>query len=160
LRLDEHRIHQLFELSLLLKGAHALLECAGGVLLWAVSTERIVLWVNWLTMQELIEDPHDFVATHLLELAQRFTVSTKNFYAFYLLSHGVVQVFLVAGLLLGKLWAYPASLLALGLFILYQVYRFSYTHSPGLVALTLFDLLVIVLIWHEYRVVRRHLAAR
>jgi uncharacterized membrane protein len=160
LRLDEHRIHQFFQLSLVLKGAHALVECAGGVLLWVISTKTIVGWVNWLSMQELIEDPHDFVATHLLEMAQHFTVGTKNFYTYYLVSHGLVKIVLIAGLLMEKLWAYPASLVVLGLFILYQVYRFSYTHSLGLVALTLFDLLVLVLIWHEYRLVRRHLAAR
>lgn len=143
-----------------MKGAHALVDCAGGLLLWAVSTETIVGWVNSLTQDELVENPNDFLASHLLALARDFSVSAKNFYAFYLLTHGVAQAFLVAGLLLGKLWAYPASLLALGLFILYQAYRFSYTHSLGLVALTLFDLLVIVLIWHEYRLLRRHLAAR
>jgi uncharacterized membrane protein len=160
LRLDEPRIHRLFQLSILLKGAHALVECAGGLLLAIVSTATIYGWVDWLTQGELLEDPHDFVATHLLDMAQRFSVNTKNFYAFYLLSHGLVQVFLVAGLLREKLWAYPASLVVLGLFILYQIYRFSYTHALGLVGLTLFDILVIVLIWHEYRVMRRHLARR
>jgi uncharacterized membrane protein len=160
LRLDEHRIHQLFQLSVLLKGAHALIECASGVLLAVVSTQTIVGWVDWLTQDELSEDPHDFVAAHLSAMAQHFTVSSKNFYSFYLVSHGLVKVVLVVGLLKEKLWAYPVSLAVLGVFILYQVYRFSYTHSPGLVALTLFDILVIALIWHEYRLVRRHLAGR
>ncbi|HVH75143.1 MAG TPA: DUF2127 domain-containing protein [Stellaceae bacterium] len=160
MRLDEHRIHRLFQLSVLLKGAHALVECAGGVLLAVVSTQTIVGWVIWLTQDELSEDPHDFVAAHLSAMAQHFTVSSKNFYTFYLVSHGLVKVVLVVGLLMEKLWAYPASLAVLGVFILYQVYRFSYTHSPGLVALTLFDILVIALIWHEYRLVRRHLAGR
>ena len=67
---------------------------------------------------------------------------------------------LVIGLLKNKLWAYPASLIALGLFVLYQLYRFSYTHGAGLIVLTVFDLLVMSLIWHEYRLVRRHLSAR
>jgi len=160
LRLDEHRIHRLFQLSVLLKGAHALIECASGVLLAVVSTQTIVGWVDWLTQDELSEDPHDFVATHLSAMAQHFTVSSKNFYTFYLVSHGLVKVVLVVGLLKEKLWAYPVSLAVLGVFILYQVYRFSYTHSAGLVALTLFDILVIALIWHEYRLVRRHLAGR
>jgi uncharacterized membrane protein len=105
----------------------------------------------------LIEDPQDFVATHLLNMAQGFSVSTKNFYVFYLLSHGVVKLFLVAGLLKNKVWAYPASLVVLAVFIAYQIYRFTYTQSPGLVLLTIFDLLVMYLIWHEYQLVRRHL---
>ena len=121
-----------------------------------VSTGAIVALVNRLTQEELIEDPHDFVATHLLVLAQNFSVSSQHFYAFYLLSHGLVKIFLVIGLLANKLWSYPASLAVMSVFILYQLYRFFYTRSLGLIVLTVFDLIVMVLIWHEYRLLRRH----
>jgi uncharacterized membrane protein len=155
--MDERRIHQLFKISVLLKGAHALIECIGGLALAFVSTSAITNLIKSLTQDELIEDPKDFVGTHLLSMAQNFTVSTQHFYAFYLLSHGAIKVFLVIGLLRGKFWAYPVSLVVLGLFIAYQLYRFSYTHGFGLIVLTAFDLLVMGLIWHEYRLVRRHL---
>jgi uncharacterized membrane protein len=155
--MNERRIHQIFEISILLKGTHALIECIGGLVLAFVSTSAITGLVNSLTQDELIEDPNDFVGTHLLDLAQNFTLSTQHFYAFYLLSHGIVKVFLVIGLLRNKLWAYPASLVVLGLFIVYQLYRFSYTHGFGLIVLTVFDVFVMGLIWHEYRLVRRHL---
>jgi uncharacterized membrane protein len=158
--MNERRVHQIFEISVLLKGAHALIECIGGLVLAFISTDAIKGLVNALTQDELIEDPNDFVAGHLLSLAQDFTVSTQRFYAFYLLSHGVIKMFLVAGLLRNKLWAYPASLIVLGLFIVYQLYRFSYTHGAGLIVLTVCDVLVMGLIWHEYRLVSRHLASR
>jgi uncharacterized membrane protein len=154
--MNERRIHQMFEVSVLLKGAHALIECMGGLSLAFVSTGAIAALVNTLTQEELIEDPHDFVATHLLVLAQNFSVSSQHFYAFYLLSHGLVKIFLVIGLLANKLWSYPASLAVMSLFILYQLYRFFYTRSLGLIVLTVFDLIVMVLIWHEYRLLRRH----
>lgn len=155
--MNEHRIHQIFELSVLLKGAHAVLECVGGVALALVSTGTIRALGNALTKEELTEDPRDFIATHLLALAQNLSVGTKYFYAFYLLSHGVVKLLLVIALLRNKLWAYPASLIVFGLFIIYQLYRFSYTHGAGLIVLTVFDILVIGLIWHEYGLMRRHL---
>jgi uncharacterized membrane protein len=154
--MNERRVHQLFEISVLLKGAHALIECVAGLALALVSTSTIVSLINRLTQDELVEDPHDFVATHLMNLAGNFSVSSRNFYAFYLLSHGLVKIALVIGLLRSKLWAYPASLIVLGLFIVYQVYRFTYTQSVGLIALTLFDVIVMALIWHEYRLMRRH----
>jgi len=132
-----------------------MIECVGGITLALVSTTRIADIVNALTQEELIEDQNDFVAIHLLVWAQNFSIGTKNFYAFYLLSHGVVKLLLVIGLLRNKLWSYPASLVVLGLFIVYQAYRFSYTRGVGLVVLTVFDLLVMGLIWHEYRLVRR-----
>jgi uncharacterized membrane protein len=157
---QERRIHQIFEVSILLKGAHALIECACGIALAFVSTSAIVRLVNRLTLEKLVQDPQDFIATHLLGWAQTFSVQAQHFYAFYLLSHGAVKLLLVAGLLKGKHWAYPASLAVLGLFIAYQLYRYSYTHSAGLIVLTLFDVIVIGLIWHEYRLVRRHLPVR
>jgi uncharacterized membrane protein len=158
--MNERRIHQIFEISVLLKGAHALIECIGGLVLAFVSTSAIASLVNALTQEELIKDPNDFVARHLLSLAQDFTVSTQHFYAFYLLSHGLIKVFLVIGLLKNKLWAYPISLVILGLFIVYQLYRFSNTYGVGLIVLTVFDVIVMGLIWHEYRLVHRHLASR
>jgi uncharacterized membrane protein len=158
--MNERRVHQIFEISVLLKGVHALVECIGGLVLTFVSTSAITSLVNTLTQEELIEDPNDFVAAHLLSLAQNFTVSAQRFYAFYLISHGVIKVFLVAGLLSNRVWAYPVSLVVLGLFIVYQLYRFSYTHGVGLIMLTVIDVIVMGLIWHEYRLVRRHLTSR
>ena len=156
--MNEHRIHQIFQASVLLKGAHALIECLGGIALALVSTSSIANFVNAITQDELIKDPNDFVATHLLTMAHNFSVQTQqHFYAFYLLSHGIVKVALVVGLLREKLWAYPASLIVLTLFVLYQLYRFSYTHGLGLIVLTLFDIVVMGLIWHEYGLMRRHL---
>ena len=155
--MNERRLHQIFQVSVLLKGAHALIECAGGVALGLVSTNAIAKLVNRLTQQELIEDPQDLIATHLLAWAQSFSVSAKAFYAFYLLSHGAVKILLVVGLLRSARWSYPAALIVLGLFVIYQTYRVSYTHSIGLIALSVFDVFVMGLIWHEYNLFRRHL---
>ena len=149
--MNEQKIHRIFEISVLLKGAHALLEIVGGIALYLISTDTVANLVKLLTQEELIEDPNDYVATHLLTMAQHFSVESKSFYAFYLLSHGLIKLLLVVGLLRERIWSYPASLVALGAFIVYQLYRFSYTHSPGLIALTIFDLFVIWLVWHEWR---------
>ena len=152
--MNEKRIHLIFEISVLLKGAHALVEFAGGLALALIDANWIKSTVNAMTQDELVEDPHDFLATHLMDFAQSFTVSAEHFYAFYLMSHGLVKLALVAGLLRNKLWAYPAALVALALFIVYQVYRYSYTQSTGLIVLTVFDLFFMWLIWHEYRLRR------
>ena len=158
--MNEHRIHQIFAISVLLKGAHAVLECIGGIALAVVTTQSIADLVNALTQEELTEDPQDFVATHLLHMAQDFTVGTQRFYAFYLLSHGILKLFLVVCLLRRRLWAYPVSLVVFALFFLYQLYRYSYTHGVGLIALTVLDLIVMGLVWHEYRLLRRSWALK
>lgn len=154
--MNERRIHQAFEISVLLKGAHALIETVGGLALFFIANDTILRMVRLMTQHELTEDPADFLATHALHLAQGFSIDTQRFYAVYLLSHGVVKLALVVGLLRGKLWAYPASLVVLALFIAYQLYRYSTHGGVGLIVLTLFDILVGALVWHEYRLVRRH----
>ena len=48
------------------------MECVGGLALALVTTASIAGWVNRLTQDELIEDPQDFIATHLSNMAQEF----------------------------------------------------------------------------------------
>jgi uncharacterized membrane protein len=157
--MNEQRIHEVFQASILLKGAYALIECMSGVLLALISTDTIFNAVNWLTHGELSRDPDDFIANHLLNWALNLSVGTKQFYAFYLMVHGAVKILVVLGLLRGKLWSYPVALVVIGLFIAYQIYRYSITHGVGFIVLSVFDLFVIVLVWHEYRLARRHLPA-
>ena len=156
--MNERRIHQIFEISLLLKGVHALLECVGGLVLTIVANQSIIHAIEIITQDDVIESHGDALSRHLLEFSQSLTTGTQHFYAIYLLSHGAIKIILVVGLLKGWLWAYPASLAVLTVFIGYQLYRFSHTHGVGLILLTVFDVVVMGLIWHEYRLMRRHFA--
>jgi uncharacterized membrane protein len=145
----EHNIHTVFVWSVVLKGINAFIEIALGVLL--LFTGEVIHIVSFLVQGELIEDPTDFFATHAANFLPYLATNTGLFASFYLLSHGLIKGFLVVGLLRDKLWAYPASIVFLVLFIAYQILRFTYTHSPFLVVLTIFDMVVIWLVWHEYR---------
>ena len=141
--MQEKRIHQVFVVSVALKGIHALIEIAAGLVLYLVSSDAIARWLDEV-------DPHAWIGRY-------FPLSEQNFYAIYLLSHGIVKSVLVVGLLREKLWAYPASFAVFGAFIAYQLYRFSFTHDVGLILLSIFDLFVIYLAVHEYRLLRKHL---
>ena len=155
--MQEKTIHQIFVGSVLFKGVHALIEIVGGAALYLVSTGTIVSAIDRWSYDELIEDHDDWVANHLLAFAQHFSVAEHHFYAFYLLSHGIIKAILVIGLLKEKLWAYPASFAVFGFFIAYQLYRYSFTHDFALILLSIFDLFVIYLAVHEYRLLRKHL---
>jgi uncharacterized membrane protein len=154
---QEKRIHQIFVVSVAAKGIHALIEIIGGLALYLTSTQTILGWIDRFSQGELTEDPNDWVATKAVEFGQHFSVEQHHFYAFYLLSHGVVKAILVVGLLKEKLWAYPASFAVFGAFIAYQLYRYSFTHDFSLILLSIFDLFVIALAVHEYRLLRKHL---
>jgi uncharacterized membrane protein len=143
-------LDQTFEVGIILKGLDGVLEVVGGLLL-VVSPATIDRVVTSLTQHELSEDPHDFVATHLLKTAHGLTGSAVLFGAAYLLSHGMVKVVLVAALLNNQLWAYPWMIGFLGVFIAYQLYRLSFQPSVGLTALTIFDAAIAWLTYREYR---------
>jgi uncharacterized membrane protein len=144
-------LDQTFEVGIILKGLDGLLEVIGGLLLLVVSPATIDRIVTSLTQHELSEDPHDFVATHLLRTAHGLTGSAVLFGAVYLLAHGLVKVVLVAALLKNQLWAYPWTIAFLGVFIVYQLYRLSFQPSAGLTALTSFDAVIAWLTYWEYR---------
>ena len=148
----EKRIHQVFEASILAKGAFAIGEILGGLALALVGVGTIYRLAVLVTQSELLEDPADPIARFILDAADHLSADGKTFAALYLLSHGVIKLALIIALLRGKLWAYPASLVVFSLFIAYQIYRFTYTHSVGLVILSVFDLVVLWLVWHEWRV--------
>ena len=138
-----------FRVSLVLKGADAVLEMVGGVLFLVVPPSALGRIVGALTQHELSEDPRDLVANFLQETAQHFG-GARFFGAVYLLSHGVSKIVLVVEIFRGRLWAYPAMLVLLGAFIVYQSYRLVHAFTAGMLALTLFDMIVVWLTWREY----------
>lgn len=152
---EERNIHLIFEVSLWLKGVLALSEVLGGIAGFFVANRFLVAFAAWITRGELAEDPHDIIANFVLHAAQGLTLDARYFAAAYLLGHGVIKLWLVAGLLRRRLWYYPVAMAVFGLFIVYQLYRLSFTGSVWLVLLSIVDLVVIGLTWHEWRYLRR-----
>lgn len=150
------RLGRLFEVALIGKGLNGLVELIGGVLLLVVPPTMIDHAVIALTRGELSEDPNDFVATYLLHTADGLTGKAILFGAAYLLVHGVVKIVLVGAILLNQQWAYPWMIVVLILFVLYQLYRIVLNPGAGLIALTIFDVLIIALTWREWRHRRLH----
>lgn len=148
--------HTFFVAGIILKALNAVVEIALGVLV--LLTAKLVTFVDSLASQELIEDPNDFLASHFQQFLYPL-LHAHTFVAIYLLSHGVIKLVLAAGLLRRDLWAYPTALGVFFLFIVYQTYRFTITHSVFLIVLTVFDLIIIWLTWKEYQALKHHLAS-
>ncbi len=154
--LKEKNIHRVFEVVVVLKGIHAVIEIISGFIVLFITQNFITNVIFSVTQEELIEDPKDFIAHYLINSVQQFSISSQHFAALYLLSHGIIKTILAFGLLKEKLWAYPASLGVFGLFIIYQLYRFSFTFSIWLLVLTVIDLIIVALTWHEYKYLKNH----
>jgi uncharacterized membrane protein len=148
-------VDRVFEIGIIAKGLNGLAELVGGLLLLFATPGSVYRLAVVLTQGELSEDPHDVIARYLLHTANGLTGSAVLFGAVYLLLHGSVKVVLVIALLLNKLWAYPCMIIVLLIFIGYQLYRIALQPSAGLIALTVFDALIVALTWREYRRQRR-----
>ncbi len=155
--LSEKNIHFVFDVSLWLKAVFALGEILSGIATYLISKELLVRIALLITRVEFAEDPHDQLANYLLHTAQNLSIGARDFAAIYLIAHGIVKLWLIVGLLRKKLWYYPTAIVVFGLFIAYQLYRYVFTHSALLILITILDLIVIGLTWHEWRYLRRAL---
>jgi uncharacterized membrane protein len=151
----EYNIHRLFEVSVTLKGLHALLELITGVAILAVSPVAVSNVFVGLAQREQAQGSPAFVANLLMGLARDVQHGGELFAGIYLLVVGLINTGLVIGLLTGALWSFPAALAALALLMAYQLYRYTHTHAFALILLTLFDAIVWLLVGHEYEFLRR-----
>jgi uncharacterized membrane protein len=137
-----------FRISLYLKGLDGLLETLGGILLLVIKPAQINHFAHWLTQGELSENSHDFIADHILKTAHNLTGASLIFGAVYLLSHGLVKIYLVFEVLRDHLWAYLALITVTALFVVYQVYRIVAIKRDGktLKSALFFVVLVFVII--------------
>jgi uncharacterized membrane protein len=142
--------HRLFEASIALKLFNSVWQIAGGIGLFFVSPHWLVGTATRLASRELLRDPHDSFAQAMMAQSQHFSLGTRDFMAWYFLFHGLLNLFLVFNLWRGRIWAYLVTILLTLLMVCYQFYRFAHTHSWILLALTLFDIIFVVLTWHEY----------
>ena len=102
-------------------------------------------------VDELIEAPRDPFWHFVTQSLHGFSSTPQAVWAFIFLSHGIVKTLLAIGLLKNIRWIYPASAIVFALFVIYQCYQYIYAPSFLLIAITVFDIVLIGLILHEYR---------
>ncbi len=149
-------LDKVFEGGIIIKGITGLLEFIAGLLLLFVSPAQMHQFVALVTQRELLEDPHDRVANLLLDATSHVNGSGQTFAIAYLWIHAAIKLIAVIGILKDQRWAYPFSLVTLGLLTLYQLYSIVFVKaSVGMILLTVFDVFILWLIWREYGKLRR-----
>jgi len=152
--IEEKRILTFFRFTVFLKGLNALAEMIGGILILVVNKASIVILMLNLTQNQMSDDPDDLLGTFIVNNIANFSANSQIFFGYYLLSHGIIKIFLVICLLLNKLWAYPLSIVVFSLFIFYEAYRYYFTHSLWLLGLIIFDIIIVWFIWREYKITK------
>ena len=83
-----------------------------------------------------------------------FPIQVQHFYALYLLGHGVLKFFMVIMLARRIVWAYPAAMVVLAGFVIYQMTEFFAAGTLGFLALSVLDTLMIVLVYREWGILK------
>lgn len=148
-------LDKVFEYGIILKGVSGLAELLAAIFLLFVKPEEIHGFVAFITQKELLDDPNDWVSNFIVHSAAGIYSGTVTFAIIYLLVHASIKLTAVIGILRKQLWAYPFSLITLGVLVIYQFYSIFEKFSIGMVLLTAFDLFILWLIWREYGIAQK-----
>ena len=143
--------HKLFQLGVLIKGFSGVWETISGFLFLFLSKATLSGWFYLLVYNELVEDPNDKFINFMALALQNLSNDTKVFAALYMLSHGLLNIFLVIQLYRNKHWAHLVIIWAMLISLPYEIYRISIHYSATLTAIAVFDAFFIVFTWREYK---------
>ena len=142
-------VHWMFGIAVAIKAIDGVLEIAGGYFLVFKPGWIGPAAANWAASL-LIHHPANWFAHELARWGDGLTIDTEHFASRYLIAHGAAKLFIAWGLIREKMWAFPVGLGVFGLLIVYQLHRFTQTHSLTLAFLIGLDVAVCYLIWREY----------
>jgi uncharacterized membrane protein len=142
-------VHWLFNAAVAIKACDGVLEVFAGAFL-AIKPGWVGPAAEALAETLLTRHPANWMMEAVARWGEGLTIDTEHFASSYLIAHGLAKIFVAWGLFREKLWAFPSALGVFGLLILFQLYRFTHTHSLTLAGLITLDVAVCYLIWREY----------
>lgn len=126
----------------------------GVILLNLIGTPFIDIFSS-LMSHEVATDPNDPLYQFVYNILENHSFTVTYFVSIYLLFWGVIDIVFSVLLLRHKLWAFPFSIVMMGMFTTYEIYRVIHTKSLILLSLILLSLGIMYLIYNEYRILEK-----
>ena len=114
----------------------------------------LITIVETVMQRELVDDPGDTLFNTVHHLLQLHPFTITYFLSAYMIFWGVTDIFLSIALLKHQLWAFPASLVLIAVFAVYEIYRFTHTHSLILLGIIGVDIFIFFAIQNEYKQIK------
>ncbi len=153
---SEKNLHRFFDAGILIKAIDSVAEVILGLSLFFLNGQIILNMMGAIFGDEVNEPIFKAIWNFSAHSFAQISNNSQTFLSFIFISHGIIKLILVAGLLKNKLWIYPFAAIAFSGFALYQGYQIFYQPSLLLEALTVLDILFIALIVHEYRYQKKY----
>jgi uncharacterized membrane protein len=150
---SKKNLHQFFIIGVCIKAFDGIVEILAGIALFFPA--KVIEFLHEFVLHKLLKNSSGPLGHYAHKGVAALSQHTGLFIMVYLLSHGIIKIFLVAALLYRKIWAYPLCMVIFTGFVIYQLYRYTSTHSLLLIFLTVLDLFVIALTWHEYTLLKK-----
>jgi len=147
----------LFRLGMWWRIVYGVLRIGFGLYLLQVVDVPLAELLRRLMGHELTQDPNDLLYRLVNAFLKHHPLTVTYFLAAYLLFWGVLDTVLSLSMLRHKLWAFPVSLVLIGFFVSYELYRLSQTQSLILLFFICVDSGIWWLIKDEWRKTRRRL---
>ena len=151
---DTSFVHRAFWLSLFLKGLDGALQLLGGLVVILFEPGTLGKAYRWLTRFLMGKTSNNAEADFIKDAAHSFHISIEVLVCIYLLSHGIIKVLLVYGLLKEKLWVFPAALVGFGFFLTLEIYRIYQHFYWAILVLMCIDVFVVTMVILEWRKVK------
>jgi uncharacterized membrane protein len=146
----EKFLHYLFKGTVIFKGFDGILDVLSSIVLTCIPAHNRINILPFLVRKELVEDPNDLLGNYLMNISQHFLPSTIKFVILYLAIHGLVKIGMALALWSDNPKLFKIAGVVLAISIGYQMYRFTHTHSNLLLIVTIIDMLIMILLQHEY----------
>jgi len=149
--LPEKDYHELFRIGILVKAVDGFIEVCAGIFFYFIGYTRINAILFFVFHSEIVESPRDAFWQFFIDQWHSISLSSNSFWGLLFFAHGALKFALSIALLKNRLWAYPTAAIIFILFVGYEIYTLVSQPSLFLWCITIFDAVVVGLILHEYR---------
>jgi len=153
--LKQATIEKLFLIGMWWRILYGLFRFTFGLMLLSVVGSPLLDVFYAVMRHELTDEPGDILVRTVTSVLHQHPFQVTYFLAGYFLFWSILDIILSITMLRKKTWAFPISFVLIGLFIVYEIFRFTHTHSLVLLWIISFDIFLMWIIKREYQKIKQ-----
>jgi uncharacterized membrane protein len=142
---------RIFDVTLVIKGIAAVIDLVAATVIFTTGNEIVVRFFAKITTFATHFEGDGFASKILNYQAHALTTTDVWLITGYFAIHGIINIVIVEGIWFRRQWAYSRAMRILLFFFVYQSIRLFFVFSYWLFVITLYDLVVMLLLYNEYR---------
>jgi uncharacterized membrane protein len=154
IQLFEPQQSKLFQLSMWWRVGYGFLRLILGISLLRLIGQSVSDYIYAIMSHEFVGRTGDMILEHIYTFFEIHDITLTYFIAGYFIFWGAIDILLSLCLLHRIRQAFPITMALIVVFLIYSVYRYSFTHSLTLLGVICADIVILYLVHKEYVHVR------